>query len=171
MASNSQQKSHDGKSPISVCATQAPHSEALLHNVLTIMNASFDAQYGEAWNYEQLRSMLALPSTILWLAVLTDDNPVGFSVVRTIAGEAEIMLIAVAPEFQRRDVGRDMLQTIIEASQRNHVAQIFLEVRKNNSALDFYEKHSFTKIGLRKDYYKGCENNRYDAITLSRNLV
>ncbi|WP_438727313.1 ribosomal protein S18-alanine N-acetyltransferase [Parasphingorhabdus sp. DH2-15] len=145
--------------------------EAQLDDVLVIMGLSFDKQYGEAWNRAQLESMLTMPHTRLWTAYSHHDRLIGFSVVRTIAQEAEIMLIAIAPEFQRQSAGNEMLKTITAQSKNDGVTHIFLEVRANNHALQFYKKIGFKQIGLRKDYYKGKENIRYDALTLAKTIM
>jgi ribosomal-protein-alanine N-acetyltransferase len=101
-----------------------------------------------------------------------DENQqaIGFAIIRTIAEEAEIMLIAITPEFQRKSVGSKMLEQIISTCRKGGVKQVFLEVRSNNGALDFYRKYGFSQIGCRENYYKGSENNHYDALTLLKTL-
>lgn len=142
-----------------------------IDDIMTIMRSSFESQYGEAWNIHQLSSMLNMPYIDLFMAYAKNGQAAGFAIIRTIAEEAEIMLIAIAPEFQRKSMGSRMLQCIISTCRNSGVKQVFLEVRSNNGALDFYRKYGFLQIGCRENYYKGSENNHYDALTLLKTLL
>jgi ribosomal-protein-alanine N-acetyltransferase len=146
-------------------------ADTYIDDIMPVMHLSFESKYGEAWNIEQLRSMLNMPYIDVLMAYAENGQCAGFAITRTIAEEAEIMLIAIAPEFQRKSVGGQMLEHIISTSRNGGVKQIFLEVRSNNGALDFYRKYGFSQIGCRKNYYKGSENNRYDALTLLKTLL
>ncbi len=75
---------------------------------------------------------------------------VGFIVVRAVAGECEILNLAVAPGARRQGVGRQLLS---DAVQR-HPGEFFLEVRESNQAArQFYEVLGFRKITKRLQYY------------------
>lgn len=141
-----------------------------IDDVMMIMNLSFESKYGEAWNTEQLKSMLNMPYISMLIAYTENNDAIGFAVTRTITDETEIMLIAVIPEYQNNSVGSKILDWIISVSKDSGVKKIFLEVRSNNQALYFYKKYSFFQIGIRRNYYKGNENNRYDALTLLKKL-
>jgi ribosomal-protein-alanine N-acetyltransferase len=84
-----------------------PGQSADLAAVMMIMNAAFEPRFGEAWTRSQCAGILPMSGVSLTLA---RDNglpqPVGFSLCRTIAGEAELLLLAVAPGQQRRGIGR-----------------------------------------------------------------
>jgi [ribosomal protein S18]-alanine N-acetyltransferase len=69
-----------------------------------LMAAAFDPRYGEAWSHGQVLGILAMPGVRLTLAY-ADDEPAGFSLVRTVLDEAELLLLAVAPTHRRRGVG------------------------------------------------------------------
>lgn len=140
-------------------------------DIMVIMHRSFDPQYGEAWNIDQLKSMLSMPYIHLWIASGEACDPIGFAIVRTLHDESEVMLIAVLPDFQGQSVGRAILDNIIVHSKAMDVKHLFLEVRANNRALKFYQECGFFKTGLRKDYYKGNENTHYDALTLAMSVT
>lgn len=142
-----------------------------IDDVMTIMRSSFEPKYGEAWNIHQLSSMLNMPYIDLLIAYAKNGQAAGFAITRTIAEEAEIMLIAIAPEFQRKYIGSRMLERIISTCRNSGVTQAFLEVRSNNGALDFYQKYGFAPVGCRENYYHGSENNRYDALTLLKTIL
>jgi ribosomal-protein-alanine N-acetyltransferase len=71
-------------------------------------------------------------------------------VARTLGTESEILNLAVAPEFRRRQVARELLRAVL----RDPRGDIFLEVRESNvAARKFYESIGFEEIQIRKKYY------------------
>ena len=78
----------------------------------------------------------------------------GFVVARLIVPEAELESIAVAGEFQRRGVARELFAALAEALGRSGVGEIMLEVRAGNeAALRFYRSMGFVEEGRRRGYY------------------
>jgi ribosomal-protein-alanine N-acetyltransferase len=75
----------------------------------------------------------------------------GFLVTRrTAEGEAEVLNLAVAPEFRGRGVGRALMGAFLDGFR----GDVFLEVRcTNSSARGFYKSLGFQELTLRKDYY------------------
>ena len=74
--------------------------------------------------------------------------------------------LAVAPEFRRQGIGSTMIGRIQKDLKKNKAKQILLEVRQSNStALAFYSKLMFKRIGKIKDFYKDD-----DAIVMSKEL-
>lgn len=81
---------------------------------------------------------------------------VAFAIFQLVAGEAEIIYIAVRDEFRRQGIGGKMLEYFIENFKPE---SIFLEVRESNiNAQKMYEKYNFKNIGIRKGYYEGGED-------------
>lgn len=78
----------------------------------------------------------------------------GFVVARLILPEAELESIAVASEFQRRGVARELFSALVGELDQEGVKQILLEVRAGNgAALGFYRPLGFTEEGRRRGYY------------------
>lgn len=78
----------------------------------------------------------------------------GFVVGRLILPEAELESIAVAREFQRRGVARELFAALAEALGRSGVGEIMLEVRAGNgAALGLYRSMGFVEEGRRRGYY------------------
>ena len=77
-----------------------------------------------------------------------DGTVAGFSVHRaTDEGEWELLNIAVAPEFRRRGVARELLAAL-------PAGRIFIEVRASNGAARrLYESAGFRSVGVRRNYY------------------
>ena len=78
----------------------------------------------------------------------------GFVVARLILPEAELESIAVAGEFQRRGVARELFSALSGMLGRSGGAEIMLEVRAGNgAALGFYRSLGFVEEGRRRGYY------------------
>lgn len=82
---------------------------------------------------------------------------------RTPPFEYEIHTIGVDPEHQGTGVGRELLNRLLDIASGGVV---FLEVRTDNApAIGLYESAGFTKMGLRKRYYRV---SGADAYTMRR---
>lgn len=137
--------------------------------IMPVMQSAFDPAFGEAWTAEQCRGLLCLPGTVLRLAVSGEDV-LGFALVRSVLDEAELLLIATAASQQRRGIGQLLLHSVFYWCHQNGVKKVILEVRSGNVAVELYTKMGFTQIGRRENYYRGLDNNQFDALTLQRNL-
>lgn len=137
-----------------------------LDPVMAVMNSAFDPGYGEAWTEPQLMGMLGMPGTWLSLARI-DEQPAGFALNRLIADEAELLLLAVAPDSRRRGVAMALINRSLELLRFRNGARLHLEVRHNNPAIELYKKAGFGLIGRRPGYYRGKDGQVHDALTLS----
>ena len=140
-----------------------------LPEVMSVMTRSFPGIYGEAWNNVQSRSMLCLPGVRLLLA-RTDNQLCGFAFSRAVAGEEELLLIAVDPDHRNKGVGSLLLNRIKQRALSENIEAIFLEVRSENPAEQLYRKHGFEKIGSRAKYYTGSDKSKHDANTYRLSL-
>ena len=134
-----------------------------------LMTAAFDARYGEAWTRSQCLGVLALTGVHLTLAFV-DEFPAGFTMTRSVADEAELLLIAVAPDYRRRGVGTALIRAAIADCSVGSIAKLHLEVRAGNDAVKMYDAHGFTKVGERRAYYRGKTGVAYDAHTYSKDI-
>jgi [ribosomal protein S18]-alanine N-acetyltransferase len=88
----------------------------------------------------------------------------GYLVARSVAGEGEILNLAVAPDARRRGIGDALLEAGIAALGAAGVREIFLEVREHNhAAQQLYRRRGFRPVGMRAGYYR---NPVEDAIVL-----
>jgi ribosomal-protein-alanine N-acetyltransferase len=141
-----------------------------LDAVMEIMTAAFGDRFGEAWSRSQLAGILPMAGVTLTLARLNGAAAIGFSLVRTVADESELLLIAVRPDQHRLGVGRQLLDHFIDWARESGVVRAHLEVRDGNPAVEMYRKAGFTRIGRRRNYYHARDGNRFDALTLSKQL-
>ena len=139
-----------------------------LEAVMKIMDTAFGRKFGEAWTRSQLAGILPMGGVMLMIA--TDpgsDDPVGFSLFRTVADESELLLLAVDPNYHRRGVGSRLLQDFLERARKDGVARVHLEVRDGNPAVSMYSEAGFSPVGRRRNYYHAPDGKRFDAITLA----
>ena len=142
-------------------------SYADIDGVMRVMNSSFDPCYGEAWTAPQCASLLPLPG--VWLSLARrGDEIVGFTLSRHVAGEAELLLLAVSAQEQNRGIGQLLLDDFIRAARSRGANRLHLEVRDGNGAARLYQRAGFTMAGRRKNYYSGRDGQIYDALTLAR---
>lgn len=138
-------------------------------SIMPVMNAAFDPCYGEAWTASQCLSVLSLPDSHLHLARI-GKAMVGFALTRGVLDEEELLLIAVMPELTRKGIATTILNAVIALAQKKGRNRLFIEVRKNNSAIEFYRRSGFAAIGTRPAYYSGPNGNRLDATTMRLNI-
>src|SRR3546814_16457830 len=89
------------------------------------MTSAFDSNYGEAWSETQLAGLLMLPGS--WIVLVRVDGRIaGFAVARATLDEAELMLLAVAPDARGQGLGQRLLEEGNAESRRRYVPRIFL---------------------------------------------
>ncbi len=144
--------------------------DSVIAEAMGVMTTAFDARFGEAWTAQQIRSMMAMPGSVLVIGRL-DDKAVGFGLLRAIAGEAELLLLAVDPAWRGQGHGRRILDRCLMVAERSGAESVFLEVRESNPAVHLYGKAGFNQYNRRKDYYVGTGGCRYDALSFKAVLV
>lgn len=144
--------------------------EPCIADCMTVMVSAFEPQFGEAWTAPQLRSMMSLPGALLVVGRI-GQKTLGFGLIRAIAGEAELLLLAVDPAHRHAGHGRRILDRCLIVAEINGAETVFLEVREGNPAVHLYSKAGFHQYNRRKDYYLGNSGQRYDALSLKLILV
>ena len=139
--------------------------------VMSIMDSAFGRSFGEAWTRSQLAGILPMGGVSLMLArEAGTGSAIGFSLVRAVVDEAELLLLAVLPSHQRRGVGARLLEHFLERARNEGVARVHLEVRDGNPAVEMYRNAGFSPVGRRRNYYHAANGKRFDAITLAHQL-
>jgi ribosomal-protein-alanine N-acetyltransferase len=157
-------------SPTRAQVRLSPGSARDLNAVIDIMDAAFDDRFGEAWTRSQCAGILPMPGVRLVVARLPDETPVGFALYRTVSDDAELLLLAVKPDFRRGGVGRMLLDNFIAEARDEGSSRIHLEVREGNPAVDMYRRAGFSTAGRRRKYYRGRGGGEFDALTLTLHL-
>lgn len=143
-----------------------------LDSVMDIMEAAFGSRYGEAWTRSQCAGILPMAGVSLTLAHDRDSGAaVGFSLVRSVADESELLLLAVSPEQRRRGIGGALLDHFLDRARSDGAARAHLEVRDGNPAIHMYRRAGFEPIGRRRNYYRGDDGRNFDALTFALDLL
>ena len=109
--------------------------------------------FAEPWTADQLAGSLAGTGALAWLATTPEDLPVGYALFRQVADEAELLRVATAPAWRRRQVAQGLLRRALAEFDRAGIA-CHLEVRADNlPAQALYQRLGFDLAGLRKGYY------------------
>ena len=93
-----------------------------------------------------------------------------YAIVAVAAGEAHLLNLTVAPEWQRRGVGRELTAFLAKLARDYGADRIFLEVRpSNDAARALYLRAGFAEIAVRRGYYPAAEG-REDAVVMELRL-
>lgn len=96
--------------------------------------------------------------------MLNDQQVIGFCILQKVLDEANLLLMAIDPQWQQKGLGYQMLEHAIEQLGEG-TAMVFLEVRQSNTAaLALYEKIGFAQIDLRKNYYPTADGKEHAVI-------
>ncbi|MCU6665565.1 MAG: ribosomal protein S18-alanine N-acetyltransferase [Silvania sp.] len=96
-----------------------------------------------------------------------DSQLAAFAITQVVLDEATLFNIAVDPAFQRRGLGRELLEHLICELEARDVFTLWLEVRASNTAaIKLYESLGFNQATLRRNYYPTAEG-REDAIIMA----
>lgn len=90
---------------------------------------------------------------------------------RAVAGEAELLTLAVAPDRQRSGIGGRLVAAFLAEARARGAVQAFLEVAADNAAaIGLYRRAGFAEVGLRRGYYAGANGARIDALVFAQGL-
>ncbi|MCX2905934.1 ribosomal protein S18-alanine N-acetyltransferase [[Curtobacterium] plantarum] len=96
-----------------------------------------------------------------------DGQMAAFAITQVVLDEASLFNIAVDPAFQRRGLGRQLLQHLIDELIKRDVLTLWLEVRASNlPAIALYEQLGFNQVSRRPNYYPNA-SGREDAILMA----
>ncbi len=123
----------------------------------------------EHWSLQSVKDVLLYDNNIFYVAIQKGTNVVtGFAGIMMIADEAELLNIAVLPEYRESGIGQMLIDRMLVEAKKHGAGRILLEVRKsNNPARHLYEKNGFTSFAERKGYYN---NPKEDAVIMEKRL-
>ena len=128
------------------------------------------AAFDPSWSAEDIRQMLSARGTFALAVDAAPGSLAGFILCRVIAGEAEVLTLAVRPEHRRRGVGGALLAAA-EAIASKTATAMFLEVAADNiGAIALYERAGYAAVGRRAGYYARRAGAGADAVVMRRAL-
>lgn len=113
------------------------------------------------WSGVEIAQILANPHSF---AITV---PHGFLLGQTVAGEAELLTLAVAPEQRRQGIGRALVDGFCAMARQKGAQTAFLEVAATNTAaIALYKAAGFAQSGLRRAYYHSQGGGAVDAVVM-----
>lgn len=141
------------------------------HDLLEVVEIE-EAAGLSPWGWDAYHKELQSPEDVVMLVARTrraDDEVIaGFIVSRLVGEDLHINNVAVRSEFQKRGIGRRLLERALEWGRLKGSASAFLEVRAGNSAAQgLYRRCGFQVTGHRRRYYNAPVE---DALLMSVSL-
>ncbi len=128
--------------------------------------------FHHGWSSDDFRGLIA-QDTVFGFVARPGGKPeeaCGFVLARLVAGEAEILTIAVDADHRRLGVGRALMDAVLRHLHQERAETLFLEVDAANVAAQvLYRRLGFAKVGDRPAYYE-TPAGRSAALILRRDL-
>ena len=132
-----------------------PARPADLAGLLAVERACFSDPWSPAAIAEAIQS-----ETSVAMVAESAGRILGFALARTSGPEAEILDLAVSPEFRRQGLARRLLRAVRDTARDAGVEEIFLEVRESNrAAISLYQGEGYRPVGMRHRYYRNPPEN------------
>lgn len=92
---------------------------------------------------------------------------IGYFYAQCVAGEASLLNIVVAPDFQGNGYGKQLLTEFLNCMRSLGAQEAWLEVRESNcAAISLYQALEFNEFDRRINYYP-TPNGHEDALIMS----
>ncbi|QYZ70536.1 ribosomal protein S18-alanine N-acetyltransferase [Neotabrizicola shimadae] len=118
------------------------------------------------WSAAEFVALMASPGVFL----LTEGSA-GFLMGRALAGEAELLTVAVAPAARRQGIGARLMVRFLDEARQRGAERAFLEVAAgNDAARTLYAAAGFAEAGRRRGYYRNPQGGAEDAVVMARPL-
>ncbi len=122
------------------------------------------ASFKSPWSRRALSEEISCRSWSQVSVVETAQGVVGYMIFWRVAGELHLLNLAVSPSCRRQGAASILIEQLIEAAVQGGQNQVFLEVRKSNTAAKrLYTEAGFVEIGVRPGYYS---DNGEDAVLM-----
>lgn len=124
--------------------------------------------FSDPWSEVSVRSELSNPLSD-WLVAEEDGKLIGYVGSQSVPPEADVMNLAVAPEWRKKGIGRALMKALIAQLHSRGITALLLEVRISNlPAQNLYRGLGFVEVGRRPKYYV---NPTEDALILRKELT
>lgn len=152
----------DEKDPRAVKITIRSMVEQDARGVWEILQSSPEAS---DWSEGSIRDSL-LDKNVTALVSVCNEEICGCIFGANVAGEAEILNLAVKLSHRRGGIGTALVRQLLSEWAQQANRRVFLEVRESNrGAIKLYEDLGFRHVGRRKAYYAAPVE---DALVLER---
>lgn len=139
-------------------------------NELAQIHAIEQRAHSHPWPLSQFENRMSGGSQLSWCVKDTSQKVLAYCFISKVVDQAELLNIAVDPDFQGKGIGAQLMQYFLDALPEE-TKEVFLEVRESNaSAIALYDNLGFNQVGVRSNYYpsaKGKEDALLFALSLS----
>jgi ribosomal-protein-alanine N-acetyltransferase len=112
----------------------------------------------DGWEQDAISSSLEQTHIFSWVGE-SDEEIIAHVISSIVLDEAEILTIAVNPEYRRKGYARDLLRQCYQEWRASGVRAAYLEVRtSNHGARALYQNCGWVDSGTRKSYYRDGES-------------
>ena len=109
--------------------------------------------FSAPWSENAVTSELTNPLSC-WLVAVNGEKVCGYVGSQAVLGEADMMNIAVDPDYRRQGIAKQLVEQLISELKETGNYQLTLEVRASNEpAIGLYEQMGFQQVGRRPKYY------------------
>lgn len=121
--------------------------------------------FSDPWSERSIASELTNPLSY-WYVAMDGDHLCGYIGSQRVLDSADVMNVAVDPQYRRQGIGEMLVNKLVEELDRMDTHILLLEVRvSNDPAISLYEKLGFSVAGRRPNYY---HNPKEDAWILRK---
>ena len=125
--------------------------------------------FASSWSAEDILRLAKEPGGFALVAE-TAAGMAGFILCRVMAGEAEILTLAVRPRSRRRGIARSLVETALALAAQTAGAMLLEVADDNPGALALYARIGFKTVGRRAGYYARSGVASVDAVVMRRAL-
>ena len=118
------------------------------------------ASFTRPWSRGAVAAELSHPGAALWIAQRVVPLPaaLGYAAFRCLAGEAELLRVAIVPAARRGGLARRLIAAGLAEATRQGATLCHLEVAADNlAAIELYRQFGFDQVGRRPNYYRHGE--------------
>lgn len=134
-----------------------------------IMSAIHAACFARSWDEASMAQFIFTPGCISLLVSRAEGQPVqGFLIARRAEDEAELLTLAVHPDFRRLGLARALVQRAMATLRRAGAKHLLLEVDEANApARTLYQALGAVPVGRRPHYYERGADAAIFSLALS----
>lgn len=118
--------------------------------------------FSDPWSLTTLSSMLTSEWDESFVLSGEDGVLCGYINYRFLAGEGELMRIAVRKTVRGLGYSRKLMEQMVRSAVQKQISDLTLEVRAGNvPAIELYKTYGFRKEAVRKNYYHDPEEDAF----------
>lgn len=148
-----------------------PPPDPLLDELALLQSRSYAAIGLRSWKASEIADTARLPAGRVLIARCAGGQVGGFLIANVCENDAEILVMAVDPVCQRRNIGNRLINFLLTSEKSVNIDRVVLEVAETNHvAVNFYKILNFQPISIRREYYliDGC---RVDAQLMEKRIT